>query len=244
MTQPGHHLLHSSQNAARRHVGAVDHHDRHTQAARGGQFGLGATAAGILGNQMGDGVIAHQRSVGVHIKRPTRHDDRSIGQGQRTGRRIDQSQQVMVCGLDGKGIKVLLSNGQKHPRAFFGQNFNSGRYISDVEPFIAARRFPRGAFKPRQVHARLSAGVHCMSAHLRGKGVGRIDHMGDALVLQVPNKPFNPAEAAHARRQRLNNWAGGAARVGKHRIGIAVSQSASKAGGFGGPTEQKGACHG
>jgi hypothetical protein len=62
-------------------------------------------------------------------------------------------------------------------------------------PIITRPCAPAFALEPHQRHAHLGTGGNRMTAHLRGKGMGRVDHMGDPLVLQIGAEPFDAAKA-------------------------------------------------
>ena len=57
------------------------------------------------------------------------------------------------------------------------------------------------------VGASLCTGQYGIPAHLRGKGVGGIDHVGDRLLAEVFHQPRHSAEPAHTLRQRLAHGA-------------------------------------
>ena len=244
MTKPAHHLVHAAQDCAWRDGGPVDDDDRHTKRTRGVQFGPRAQPAAVFGDNKLGSVVFHQFGIIRDRERATRHDRLGIGQWQRAFGRIDKAQQVIVLGFDGEIGNVLATDRQKDPRGIIGQGRNRARYIGNELPVIRSLGRPHFALKRAQRHARVGTRGHGIRTHLRGKGMGRVDHMRDVFGVKISLQTLNPAKAPNPGGQGLLRGAVRAASIGKHRIGACVSQ------GFGQPrrlcraAEKKDTCHG
>ena len=192
---------------------------------------------------MGDGVALHQRAVARNVKRATGDFDRCVRQRQGRVWFIHQPQQVMVLGFGGELGEVLLADGQKHPCGRIWQRVNGSVDTVHMQPVVAFARLPGRTFKGTKRHPRRGAGLHCVGAHLGCEGMGGVDHMGDVFGLQVGRKPLGTTKTADARRQRLADGLGRAARVGKHRIQTRLGQGLGQRRGFGCAAQQEDACH-
>jgi len=244
MTKPGHHIGDLRKDPARRQGGPVDQDDRQAQNARGFQFGGGACATGVLGDDMADAMFAQQGKIAGQIKGATGDDGGGIGQGQGAFGRINQAQQVMVLWLGGKGRKRLFADGQKHPRRAVGQGGDRGRDVGNVGPAVTGLSLPRRALQHRQRHIRLGAGRNGIAAHLRGERVGGVNDMADAFRLEIGHQPRHPAKAADPDRQRLRHRRGGTACIGIDRFHPRAGKGAGQQAGLGGAAQKKDACHG
>ena len=231
MGQPIHHRGNSLGGVAQRRIWPRDHHNRQAQGAGSLQLGRCPRPARIFGNYMGDTMGLHQRHIARHIKRPFGNNNAAIGQG-RGGWRINQTQQKMMLGQGCKGRKVLLANGQEHAGRQAGQGSNSARNIAHMVPVIPYPRHPRCALQRQQPQAQRPAGGMGIAAHLRGKGVGCVDHMRNPLAPQILHQPRHTAKPTHAHRQRLLRGGVRAPRIGKHRIYPRISQGAGSKAGF------------
>ena len=239
--KPSHHLRYRGRCAAHRHCRTINQNHRQTQRPSRFQLGGGTTAAGIFGHQMGNAVLQQQRTITLHSERATGDDYLRISQRQ-IRHRIDQAQQVMVRGALGgrrKQQQVLPADGQKNPRWRGRQCGDGAVYVSNTLPLVAGLRLPSGALEGQQRHARSGAGIYRIAAHLRGKRVGGIDHMGDALRLQPVAQTGHTAKAADAGRQRLSDGRGGATGIRKNSIGAGIGQSARQLAGLGGAAQQQ-----
>lgn len=215
MAKPAHDLVHRTQDSSVGHCGPIDHYDRQAQPAGSDQLGLGPNAAGVFGDNVGDAMLTHQGFVLCRLKRATGDNDRAPGQRQSRFGFIDQPQQIMVLGRCGKEVKVLFTNGQKHPRRTRRQGRGCSLERGHMGPVIAHARLPCGPLQCAQRYARLSTGGHRIAAHLRGKGMGGVNHMAHSFTADVVDEACNATEPAQPLGQRLGHRARGTAGIRK-----------------------------
>ncbi len=204
MSQPRQHLGHRVGLAPRRNGGAVDHYDWHVQLTRGGDFGMGAGAAGILGYDQMNEMRAHQRQIACDAERAAILHDLVIGKGQRRVWLINQAQQVEMLWIRCKLGQMHASDGQHDAHGRTVQRRDCAGNIRHMRPIIARFGLPWRARQRDQRHVGVGAGGHGIGAHLRGEGVGGIDHVADRVIRQVARQPLRPAKTADALWQRLS----------------------------------------
>lgn len=242
--QPRHDIGHAARRLAGRQVRAVDQDHGKAKRAGGGQFRIRAAAACVLGDDMGDGVLAHQGFVGLHREGAFGEDHGRIGQGKRGFGRIDEAQKVVVLRFGGEGVEGLLADGEEDAGRGVGQGRDSGFGRGDMGPAVALCRRPSGAFEGEERGSGFGAGGEGITAHLRGKGVGGVDHMGDGIAADVSGEAFGTAKAADAGGQGLGHGGIGAACVGENRVDALAGEFGGEAGGFRRAAEKKDARHG
>ena len=158
----------------------------------------------------------HQRAVFGFGKGATGHDHIRILQGQAV-RLIHQPQQVVMLRLRGELLKMHAADGQKHPLRRTGQRLNCGCDIRHAVPLVAGLRAPGRAGQRDQRRLGPATGRNRIAAHLRGKGVGCVDHMADPVVADVGNQPLHAAKSTNPHRQGLRTRGLYPARIGIHR---------------------------
>jgi len=243
MRQPGNNLCHAALDGAARQLGSVDHNDWQAEAARGRELGHGTDAAGVLGHHLGNAMALHQRGITGRIKGPASDLHRRVRQRQGRIRLVHQTQQIVVLGLGRKLAEVLLSDCQKHPRGHLRQRIHRAVDAVHMDPIVALARLPGRTFKGAEWHTRRHTGLDRIGTHLRGEGVGCVDHMGDGFGREVSRQAFGAAKTANTRGQRLADRLGGATRIRKHRIRACPGQGLGQRRGFGGAAQKKDACH-
>lgn len=241
---PVHRLVHAAGNIARRQNRPVDHDDRQAELAGGDQLGLGARAAGILGDDAPDPVAPEQFAIAGRVEGAAGDLDMAIGQGQRPPGRIDKADEVVMLRLPGKGREMLASDGKKDPLGRAVQASGCGGQIGHHLPTIARLRLPRRAFERDQRHPRFGTGGNRVAADLFGERVGSVDHPRDSLLAQVASKPLDAAKATHPHRHRLLPGAVGASGIGQHCRKTGPCHGGGKAAGLGGAAKDEGAAHG
>lgn len=165
------------------------------------------------------------------------------GSEQRLGR-IDEPEQVVVLRLVREIRKVHAPHGEHHALARARKRLHRPGNVRNIDPAVALLRLPRRAGERDQRHLRPCAGSHGVGAHLRGKGVGGVNDMGDARLGQVVRKPLDPAETADAQRQRLRGGIGHAPGHRDRAVQPCIGKGAAKARAFGGAAKhEKVACH-
>ncbi len=240
---PVQHLIQIAGDGTRGDRGPVDQDHRQAQCPRGQQLGLGPRAARVLGDDMGDPVIAQQRGIARDIKGATRDHQTGIRQGQRALGRIDQSQQVMVLRARGESRDMLATNRQKHPRGGLGQRVDRLRQIRDMGPAILWPGLPRRAFVGQQRHAGFGAGRNGVPAHPGGERVGRIHHASDGMNPQIVHQSGHAAKAADPRGQGLRDGRSRSPGIGKDRIKPARGKRLRQTAGLGRATKNEDARH-
>jgi len=230
-SDPLQHLIYVAHGWPCCNEGPVDQDDGQTPLARRRQLGLRPRATRVFGHYMGDAVRLQQGAVALHGERPpVQHHLAALG-GQ-IQNRIDQAQQVPVLRASQKRRQMLAANGQKHPGGLGGQSLHRGGYIWHVLPHITALGLPSRPLQRQQGHTRTRTGLYGVAAHLGGKGVGGIHHMGDALSLQKGLQSSHAAKAAHAGGQRLGYWSAGAACVRKNTVHTRLCQGLRQTAGI------------
>jgi len=203
MTKPVHDLGHAFHPQTVRQLRPLDHDHRQAKLARRVDLGARACASGITGDDPFDTPRTHHVQFADECERPTRNDETCIRQRQRTFCGIDESKRVGVLRPRGERRDVLPPDGQKHARRFDRQCRNSRRDVGNLDPDIARRFRPWLAFQRDQRRCRCRAGGHCVAADLGCEGVGRIDHMREALLPNGIGKTVGAAEATNTGRQWL-----------------------------------------
>ncbi len=172
-------------------------------------FASRARAACILGdNPARCGGSRSSRRSSAFAERTARDDSFGVGQRQRHLRRIDQAQQVVMLRLGREGREGLPADGQEDPAGLFRQGGDGGGDIGDMASSRRPRRPPTA-----RAHSAISgipasrSGRDGVAAHLGGKGMGRVDDMGDPFGPQVVH------EARQHHRSRRSASAAAAARA-------------------------------
>ncbi len=244
MIEPLHRICHCTGNVSFRQGGAVDQYDRQIKRPRRIQLGPRAHAACIFRHDMRDAMGLNQGEIILKGKRSARDDRYGIGHWQAVRRRINQAQQIMMLWPFGKGGQQLLADRQKHAGGRIWQGGGGGRHIRNRLPVITGFGPPWRAFQGDERDMGKGAGINRIAAHLRGKGMGGIDHMADLFSDQIIGQARNAAKAAHPQLQGLGNGRGGAAGIGKHSINARFGKGAGHLAGFGRAAQQKDADHG
>lgn len=242
MRKPRHHCRNRLNCLAGGRIWPRDHDHRQAQRTGRRQFGRSALPASIFGNDMGDGVGLQHSRIRGHIKWAFGDDKAAIGHGQRAGS-IDQAQQEMMLVQARKGHKILLSNRQEHTGWRAGQCGNCPRNIAHMLPRITFALPPWRALQGQERQAQRRADSMCISAHLRSKRVGCVDHMGDPLLLHIISQTRHTAKSAHPHGQGLGGWLLGAPRIGKHCRHPRLCQGAGCKAGFTRAAQQQDAWH-
>ena len=221
-----------------------DHQHRQAQRPGGVQLGPRTAAARVFANNKLGFMLLHQGGIAGDVKRPTGNDHLTSGQRRRAGvtgiaRVINQTQQVMMLGLGGKPGKMHPAQRQKHPFWRGIQRGDGGVNIGHPAPLIAVDRLPFRSAKRRQWQAKVTAGLRGISAHLCGKGVRRVDHMGDIGLAQIVGQSGDTAKAAHPHRHRLGTGAADPARVRKDCRNALRRHGAGKGAGLGRTAEDQ-----
>ncbi len=202
MSQPVQNLCDIRQFGPLRQGRTVDHQHRHAQRPSCIQLGTGTGSACVLGHHQLDAVLPHQRLIILKGERTARDNHIAVRQRQRA-RFINQPQQIVVLGLGGKVLKMHPTNRQKDALRRTGHRGNRTVDIGDVLPSVALLRRPGRAGQRCQCHSGFATRCGGVPAHLRGKGMCGINHMGHRMIPQIIRQPFGAAKPADAYRQGL-----------------------------------------
>jgi len=143
----------------------------------------------------------------------------------------------MVLGLGGKGCKVHAANSEQHALGRARQGADGFIDTCHALPLVTVNRSPGRPGKGNGFYAALSRyGCH-VRAHLRGKGVGGIDDMGDALLGHKGGKAANTAKAANAGWQWLGFRRGNTTRIAENGGKLALGNRTGQGAGLRGSPE-------
>ena len=236
--EPVQRLGHGRGDGSRRQRWALDQQHRQVQGACGQQLGLAPFAARVFGHHPLDAVGAQQRQIAFQRVGAALHHHRAALRWH-CKPWLDDAQQIPVRGALQERLHVLPPDGQKDA-AWRGWQCDQGSVeVGRAMPAVARLGTPRRALQRQQRHASLCAGFDGMAAHLRGKRVGGVDHVRDALLAQIGRQPLGSAEAAYAGGQRLCDRLRGAPGVGERRRHARSGQRVRQLRGFGSAPKQE-----
>lgn len=213
--EPLEHRLHRRNGRPCRQYGPLDQDHGASQLPRGIQFGPPAAAAGVLRDEQGDRVLLHQRQVPFERKGAAiDHNNTLLRRETHPG--IDHPQQppVLPARLQ-KGGDLLPPDRQKDPLRCFGQCRNCRGNVGHRVPTIARLWLPRGTLQRNEWNSGGSARGNGVAAHLSGKRVGGIDHVGDALFPQVSDQSLHSPKTTDPGGERLGDRLGCTTGIGK-----------------------------
>lgn len=236
---PIHHISHTAHDGAVGDMGAVNHDDGQTEFACGGDLGDGAFATCILGDDDFGGMVTHQGDVTGHSEGAAGDGDGGLQQGQVIGWCINEAQQIMVLGGNGKGREMLAPDGQKHPARRRAKGSGGADKVWHMGPVVGFCGDPWRAFKGEQGNACGLAGHNGVGAHLGGVGMGGINDMGYAFAGKKGLQSFYTAKAADAGGQGLGHRGLGPAGIGINGIGVVIMQGAGEKARFGRAAQKK-----
>ena len=244
MTQPREHILRAITLGPARNGGSVNHQNRQAQRPRGDQLGIGTTAASVLAHHQIDGVRLHQLAVAHDGKWPAINDQGVMGQARRLLRRVHETQQIVVVWLRGEGFDMHPPQRQHDAAGLSCQRGDRAVDISNAGPAVTSNRFPRATGHGDMGHTHKPRSLHRMTAHRRGKGVGRVDQMGHAMVAQIIGQPSHPAEPANPHRNRLSAGIFRPSGIAECRRNALRGKQAGKNARLGRSTQQEDMSHG
>lgn len=194
MTQPHQHIFRAIVLKAARNGGAVDHQDGQSQFPRGDQFSLGAAPSCILADDHIDGVSLHQCAVSCSGEWPAINNQAVTRQNGRLFGRVDETQQIVMLGLGGKGFYMHPAQRQHDAAGLSCQRGDRAVDVGNAGPSIPGDRLPGPPSQGDMVHASEPGSRDGMTAHRRGKGVCGVYQMGDAMVVQIIHQPRHTAK--------------------------------------------------
>ena len=213
--EPSHGVSGCRYRWAGRDEGPLDHHDRQAERAGGFDFGDRCVAAGILGQDNLDAVLAKQAEVVLRREGAARLDEDDVWQIERAFGQVDQADDVDVLrrGLKlGEGETADAAEDFSLRRA---NRLDGGGHIGREGPIVAGLRLPGGPFDGEQRRAGCRSRFDGVAAHLRGERMRGIHERIDTFVLQIADEAFDTAEAAVSGSDRLGAWRRGPAGEGE-----------------------------
>lgn len=231
--QPLEHALNRRHFATLGQFGPINHHNRQTERAGSAQFGFGPCPASVLADHHVDGLRAEQRSVTGNRERPARHNHAMMRQCGRRFRRIDKAQDVMVLGLGREVIHMQAPKRQHHAFGRSRKRSDCSGHVRNMAPVIAHARLPFRSRQSQQGHLAHATGMKRVPAHLRGKRVSGINHMGDVMIAQISGQTVCSTKAPDTLRDRLLTRSVDPARIGIRRLHTAFGQSLREKAGLG-----------
>ncbi len=202
MRQPVQDLRDICQLGPLRQGRTVYHQNRQAQRPCGIQFGPRAGATRILGHNQLRLVALHQLPIIFNRERPPRNNHLAVGQ-RHSFWFVHQPQKVVMLRLSGEIMKMHAANCQEDAAGWTGQSFNRSFNIRYVLPVISVLRDPGRPGQSGQGRCSPRTGIHSIPAHLRCKGMSRIDNMADAVLVNVPRQSRCTAKPTHAHRHGL-----------------------------------------
>lgn len=230
MSEMGHHRFRSFKAWPFRNLGPSDHDDRQAKRPRGIDLGAGGLAAGILGDEVGNGVVFEQRAIPGFGERAAHPECDMMREGDAL-RSVDEAQQVEVFRASGESGDVLPPDGQKHPGRFSRQSRYSPGDIGDLLPSVTGSGLPGRPFERDKAGAGTSSRSHGIAAHARGERMRRVDQMRDFFCVQKLRQTVHPAEPADANRQGLGRRGFRPPCIGEDGVKAGFRQQARKASG-------------
>ena len=206
MTKPVHHSMHTRRNLPCRQSGAVDHDDRQPQHTGRMDFGHGPETPAVFCNNSVYLVRPEHVKILRSLKWAARNNRGNMRQRQRSLRRVDQTQQIMVLWLRGELGQMLAPYCQKDPHSLSRQRTRRAFDIWHRSPPIPDIGLPCRSLQRNQRHASLRSGLHSVGTHLGSERVRRIDQMADTLRPQIFCQPSYSAKSSRSCWQRLDLW--------------------------------------
>ncbi len=197
MRQPVQNLRDIRQLGPLRQGRPVYHQNRQAQRPCGIQLGPRAGAARILGYNQLRTVTFHQGPIIFNRERAPRNDHITIRERQSV-RIVHQPQKIVMLRLGCEVMKMHAANCQEDAAGWTRQRFDCAFNIRYVLPVVPVLRDPGRPGQSSQGRCDPRTGFHRISAHLRRKGMGRINNMADVVLADVPNQPLCTAKPAYA----------------------------------------------
>lgn len=202
MRQPVQDLRDIRQLGPLRQGRAVYHQNRQAQHPCRIQLGPRAGAARILGHNQLRAVVLHQHPIIFNRERPPRNNHLAVGQ-RHCFWFIDQPQKVVMLRLNSEVMKMHATNRQEDAAGRAGQSFNRTFNIRYVLPVVPILRDPSRPGQSSQGRCDPRTGFHGISAHLRRKGMSRIDNVANTVFTDVPRQSLRTTKPTYAQRHGL-----------------------------------------
>lgn len=239
MSQPVHHLIDAMRLLPFGNCGPVDHEDRHAQITCGKDLGPRARPACVFRHHKVDAIFGEKRPVAVAHERSSINQNMSLRKPERVFRRINQPQQVEMLGIGGEGGQMHAPNGQHYAFGWSAKGSNRPVDIGHVMPVIASLCHPRRPGQSDQRRCGVRTGRNRIVAHLGGKRVRGVDHMGHGIVPDVGVQSLDPAKASDPCLDAIGRRAFHPTRQGHSGLVPGRANRFAQRTGFGGATENQ-----
>lgn len=203
MSQPSQNLRRSGCLSTVRNRWTVDHDDRKTKRAGGGDFGISPGAACVFGHDDVDGMGPHQGFVIGLRERTARYENLRSRQGRSGLWRVHQTQKVEVLRVGGELRKVHPPHSQHDALGRPVQRGDGACDVWHMGPSVTGPRLPRRAGQGDQRNTGLRASGNGVSAHLRGEGMRGVNHVRDFMGAKIFSKPVRTAKTTDPLGQGL-----------------------------------------
>lgn len=232
MSQPAHNLRKGLRLGSRRDRRPVDHQDRQAQLPRRVNFGSGTGSASVFGHYHINVVVFHQVFVGLCCERAAIDHNLTVRKGKPV-RLINQPKQIPMLWLSSEHRKVHTSDRQKDPAGRPGERSDSSGNVGHHGPAILRPGLPRCTCQRNQRNIGRGAGGDGIGTHLRGKGMCRVNDMGNGLGPQIVRQPVNTAKTTYAHRDRLRSRLIHPTRIGEYCAKSGICHSTRQCAGIG-----------
>lgn len=217
----------------------VDHDHGNLQSACCLYLGDGTRSAGVFCNDPLDAMTAHKNDITSLGEGTTRDDDGVVWKERRPFRRINEAQDVVMLRLGRKGIDMLATDREKNALPGTCQRGNCAGDVLRCVPVVSGGGLPGWPCQRDQRNTKLVTRRNSVMAHLRCKGVGRVNDMGDGVFAQVGGKPIDAAEAADPMCDGLLLWSGNAPRIGERCRDASLGHHMREGGCLGGAAQDQ-----
>ena len=201
--QPAHNLISAVHFMPRRNIRAVDHQYLYSKVPSRIDLRARSAASSIFRNDKVNAVLTQKREIVIIRKRSPGDDRVIVGKRQRFGRLINQPQQIKMLRMMDELIQVHTTDGQKNPLWRPSQTLRRIRNIRCTGPSVFFRWHPWCARQCDQRRSGFRTSRNCIVAHLRGKRMGRVNHMRNSVFSDVYRKPAGATKSANTRSQGL-----------------------------------------
>lgn len=217
---------------------SLDHHHRQAQGSGGFELGFGGGAAGVLGDEDLDPVMAQEGQLVRKAERAAGADDGGVGRQGFGPRRIDAADGVVMPGRGLEGGEVLLADGQQDAARRGAEGLGGCCHVRHFGPAVALGGLPFRAADGEERRVRQGSGLGGVVFHAGGERVGGVDQQID--IGQCRDEAWDAAEAADAVGDGGGAGRAGGASEGEQGVESAVVRyCGGEGGGLGGAAQDQ-----
>lgn len=201
--KPDHGVFCGGNRGPRGNEGAFDHDNGQLERARRLDLGGGGMAARILRKYDFDAAALEQADIVLGGERPASLYKFDIGQLAGHRRHIDQTYDVGVL-RRGQKLRDSKAAYTEDDARLFAERRDGRSHVRHEGPVVARLPLPGRPLDGEQRRTGYRGCCDGVAAHLGGERVRRVDQNVDALVAQIADETFDPAEAAASHRNGLS----------------------------------------